>query len=109
MLVEKKLVIFETDEGQCPFSEWLDNLRDRKARGVIRARLNRVQLGNLGDCKSVGDGVFELRIAFGPGYRVYFGQDGERLVILLCGGDKSSQTRDIGRAKDFWREYNDAT
>jgi len=66
--MEKKLVIFETEDGKCPFSDWLDDLRDRKARGIIRARLNRVQLGNLGDCKNVGDGVSELRISFGPGY-----------------------------------------
>jgi putative addiction module killer protein len=107
--LEKKLVIFETDDGKCPFSDWLDNLRDRKARGIIRARLNRVQLGNLGDCKSVGDGVFELRVAFGPGYRVYFGQEGEWLVVLLCGGDKTSQDKDIERAKQFWEDFKNAS
>ena len=107
--MEKKLVIFETDDGKCPFSDWLDNLRDRKARGIIRARLNRVQLGNLGDCKSVGDGVLELRVAFGPGYRVYFGQEGEWLVVLLCGGDKASQDKDIERAKQFWEDFKNAS
>lgn len=107
--MEKTIVIFETDDGRCPFSEWIEDLRDRKARAVIRARLNRVQLGNVGDCKGIGEGVSELRIAFGPGYRVYFGQEGERIIILLCGGDKGSQDRDIERAKQFWRAYKDAT
>lgn len=64
-----------------------------------------MRLGNLGDCKSIGDGVFELRISFGPGYRVYFGQDGPKVVVLLCGGDKRSQKRDIAKAKLLWMEY----
>jgi putative addiction module killer protein len=105
----RKLVILETLDGRSPFSDWLENLNDRKARGVIRARLNRVQLGNLGDCKCVGDQVFELRVDFGPGYRVYFGQEGEYIVVLICGGDKSSQTKDIERAKQLWREYKSAS
>ena len=74
-------------------------------RALIRKRLNRVRMGNLGDCRSVGDGVKELRIAFGPGYRVYFGEDGETIVVLLCGGDKSSQEADIRRAKEYWIDY----
>lgn len=106
--MERTLVIYEKSNGKSPFSEWLLNLKDIKARAVIRARLNRIQLGNFGDCKSVGDGVFELRIAFGPGYRVYFGRDGEQIVVLLCGGDKRSQTKDISQAKTFWKEYKNA-
>ena len=104
----KRLVIYETAEGKCPFTEWLTGLKDKRARGIIRARLERVQLGNLGDCRNVGSGVFELRVFFGPGYRVYFGQDGESLVVLLCGGDKSSQQRDIEKAKAFWEDYKNA-
>jgi len=76
-----------------------------RVRALIRKRLNRVRMGNLGDCRSVGDGVKELRIAFGPGYRVYFGEDGETIVVLLCGGDKSSQEADIRRAKEYWIDY----
>lgn len=68
-------------------------------------RLNRLRLGNFGDCKSVGDGVFELRMMFGPGYRVYFGRDGERVVMLLCGGDKDTQQKDVELAKHYWRDY----
>ena len=66
---------------------------------------SRLEQGNFGDCASVGDGVSELRMFFGPGYRVYFGEHGDVVVILLCGGDKSSQNRDIEQAKTYWKEY----
>lgn len=88
-----------------PFGEWLDSLKDRKARAKIFTRLDRLALGNPGDCKSIGAGLSELRIDFGPGYRVYFGQDGEILIILLCGGDKDSQDKDIIVAKEYWADY----
>lgn len=88
-----------------PFSEWLISLRDNKARAKIRVRLDRVSLGNLGDCHGVGDGVQELRIDYGPGYRVYFGQVGSTIVLLLCGGDKNTQAKDIEQAKHYWNEY----
>ena len=80
-----------TVDGKNIFDEWLDSLRDRRAKAKIRARLDRVEDGNLGDCKPVGEGVFELRIDYGPGYRIYFGQEGITIIILLCGGDKSTQ------------------
>lgn len=87
-----------------PFMEWLENLRDRKAAAKIAARLARLELGNFGDAEPVGEGVTELRIHFGPGYRVYVVPRGEILVVVLCGGDKSSQDRDIKRAKEMARE-----
>jgi putative addiction module killer protein len=83
-------------------------LRDVRAVGIVRARLNRIRLGNFGDCKSVGGGVEELRIDFGPGYRVYYGREGSVVVVLLCGGDKRSQVRDILTAQKYWKEYLDA-
>ena len=101
----KELQIYVTEDGRAPFSEWLGSLRDIKARAKIRARLDRVSLGNLGDCHSVGDGVQELRIDYGPGYRVYFGQVGAAIVLLLCGGDKSTQAKDIEQATRYWNEY----
>lgn len=90
-----------------PFDQWLGELNDKSATARILARLARVRLGNLGDFKSVGDGVSELRVDCGPGYRIYFGQKGRTLVVLLCGGDKRTQDRDIRLAKRYWREYRE--
>ena len=104
-----QLEIFLYREGRStPFSEWLRSLKDGRAVGIVRARLNRIRLGNFGDCKSVGGGVDELRIDFGPGYRVYYGRDGSLVVVLLCGGNKRTQARDIVTAQAYWREYLDA-
>ncbi len=83
------------------YVEWFQTIRDQVIRGRIAARIERVQLGNFGDVKSVGDGVHELRLTFGPGYRVYFMQREERIILLLCGGDKGGQSRDIARAKQM--------
>ncbi|WP_089089858.1 type II toxin-antitoxin system RelE/ParE family toxin [Nodularia sp. NIES-3585] len=82
-------------------------MRDRRAKAKIKERLKRVSLGNLGDYKSVGEGVFELRINYGSGYRVYFGQIGTTIVLLLLGGDKSSQEKDICQAQEYWAEYEE--
>jgi putative addiction module killer protein len=101
----KEVVAFRLADGRVPFDEWLDDLNDAKAVARILARLARVRLGNLGDCKSVGEGVSELRVDYGPGYRVYFGQQGRTLVILLCGGDKRTQNRDIRLAKQYWQQF----
>jgi putative addiction module killer protein len=94
-----------TGEGRSPFAEWLDGLRDRYARARIETRLARVRLGNLGDYAAVGDGVYELRVFYGPGYRIYFGLESNTVVLLLCGGTKSSQRRDIATAKAYWNDY----
>jgi putative addiction module killer protein len=101
----KEVVAFRAPEGQVPFEEWLDDLDDKRAVARILARLARVRQGNLVDCKPVGEGVSELRVDCGPGYRVYFGQNGRTLVVLLCGGDKRSQDRDVRLAKQFWQEF----
>lgn len=100
----KELPEYITEDGKCPFDDWIKALKDLKARAVIRVRLNRIILGNLGDCKSVGEGVSELRVDFGPGYRIYFGQDGTTFIILLCAGSKKSQ-KNINLAKLFWADY----
>ena len=83
-------------------------MKDAQTIGVVRARLNRVRLGNFGDCRPVGRGVGELRIDFGPGYRIYYGRQGSLVVVLLCAGDKSTQTKDVLTAQKYWKEYLDA-
>jgi len=88
------------------FDRWLKRLRDRHAKAVITKRLERIgESGALGDVKSVGGGVSEIRVDLGPGYRIYFGREGATLVLLLCGGDKDSQDRDIAVAQRMWIDY----
>lgn len=101
----KEIRIYEKKVGKVPFTEWLDSLRDIKAQSKIRIRLARLEQGNLGNYRSVGEGVCELKIDYGPGYRVYFGQVGSTIVVLLCGGDKSSQEKDILTAQEYWLDY----
>jgi putative addiction module killer protein len=97
----QEVVLYVTEDDDCPFELWLDVLRDRQARARIKKRLDRVSLGNLGDFKPVGEGVLELRIDYGPGYRVYFAQADTTIVLLLCGGDKSTQDQDILNAQQL--------
>ncbi|MEA5510820.1 type II toxin-antitoxin system RelE/ParE family toxin [Crocosphaera sp. UHCC 0190] len=101
----KEIQLYLTRKGISPFEEWLNSLNDQKAILKIDHRLRRVRLGNLGDYKSVGDGVFELRIDYGSGYRIYFSQLGTTIILLLCGGDKSTQKKDINQAKNYWKDY----
>ena len=100
-----ELLEYLTEDGRNPFREWLLSLRDAPMRARVRVRLNRVRLGNFGDSHGVGGGVSELRLHLGPGYRVYYGRRGNALVILLCGGDKGTQARDIQRAQAYWTDY----
>jgi putative addiction module killer protein len=105
-IVNPKQIVFYTDEdGNEPFQAWIDNLRDKQGRRRIINRLFRVQQGNYGDVEPIGEGLSELRLFFGPGYRVYFGEDAGNIVVILCGGDKSSQSRDVEEAKAYWKEY----
>jgi putative addiction module killer protein len=99
--------MFLSNEGVCPFEDWFDDLSDSIAQQRILARIARVRTGNFGDWKTVGGGVFEMRIDHGPGYRIYFGRDGATIVVLLIGGDKRTQARDIQKAKGFWNEYKE--
>ena len=89
------------------FRDWRDGLRDKSAKVAIARRIDRLALGNLGDVKPVGEGVSEMRIDYGPGYRVYFTRRGMELVLLLCGGDKSTQDKDIKQAKDLAKRWTD--
>lgn len=101
----KEIRVYVRPDGRCPFYEWLYSVKDTVTRVRIRAKLDRVVLGNLGDSKSVGNNIFELRMHYGPGFRIYFGQEGEKIIVLLCAGDKKSQTKDVEEAKAFWADY----
>jgi putative addiction module killer protein len=97
--------IYTMSSGSRPFSDWLKGLRDLKGRATIRVRLDRLEQGNFGNSEPAGEGVRELKIDFGPGYRVYFAEDGPKIVLLLLGGDKKSQKKDIKTAKRYWEDY----
>ncbi len=94
-----------TVAGEDPFQDWLDTLQDLKARVAILRRVDRLALGSLGDHKFCGEGVWELRIDLGPGYRVYYALQGKRIVLLLCGGSKRTQQPDIRRAIRYWQDF----
>ncbi len=104
-MIEHSIEYYYTVDGKIPYREWFYSLKDEKTIAIIHARLARVRVGNMGDCVPVGEGVFELKIHFGPGYRLYFGQIGYRTVLLLYGGTKKTQVKDITRAKEYWRDY----
>ncbi|KAF0237500.1 MAG: addiction module killer protein [bacterium] len=102
---EREISYYADIKGNMPFREWLKTFTDQTTLAKINIRIVRVRNGLLGDCESVGAGVYELRIDYGPGYRVYFGQVGTQVVLLLCGGDKSSQNKDIKKAINYWKDY----
>lgn len=95
-----------TEDGRDPLKEWLANLADRQARARILVRLQRMVAGNFGDCKPLTDGVWELRIDHGAGYRIYYARAGEKLLLLLAGGDKRKQKSDIAAAISYWKDWN---
>lgn len=105
LVQNRSIRAYITRSGLAPYRLWFNSLRDIRTKERIQARLLRIEVGNLGDHRFVGDGVYELKLGFGAGYRIYFGLDGDVLILLLLGGDKSSQKRDIQMAKTFWREY----
>ena len=103
------IFIYITKTGKKPFYNWQKKL-NTNTRAIIRTRLDRVKLGNLGDSKAIknGNGIWELRINYGPGYRIYLGKKGSTIVILLIGGNKGSQNRDVAKAKQYWLEYKES-
>jgi putative addiction module killer protein len=100
----KQIRIYKTRDGKEPFNTWLENIKDKITKARIRRRIDRLYLGNEGDHKHVGNGVFELRLAFGSGYRVYYAKEGDVTYILLLGGDKKTQSNDINLAHKYWLE-----
>ncbi|MBI2519019.1 MAG: type II toxin-antitoxin system RelE/ParE family toxin [Bdellovibrio sp.] len=102
----KKLQKYVTDNGRCPFDEWIESLSNRRVQAIVATRLNRVIQGNYGHCRKLEGGILELKIDFGAGLRIYFAEEGNTIVVLLCGGDKSTQSKDILKAQEYWAEYN---
>ena len=96
-------------DGVDVFADWFAALVDRQAQTRIEARIDRLERGLFGDCEPVGAGVWELRVDWGPGYRVYYARSGQSIVLLLCGGDKRRQQADINRAKDYWNDFKERT
>lgn len=105
--MKKELRIYCTKEGKKPFTEWMKSLKDKIVKSQITNRLNRVMQGNYGDYNPVGNGVYELRIHYGSGYRIYFTEQENTIVLLLLGGNKSTQSRDIEKAKKYWHEFRE--
>lgn len=105
----KQVIFYRDQKGSVPVKDWLYNLKDMLARRRILRRLRNVEQGNYGDCKGLSgqEGLLELRFDFGPGYRLYFAEDGNTLVVLLAGGDKKTQTKDIARAAENWMDYKE--
>ena len=101
----RRILKYVTEAGRCPFEEWLEGLKDKRTQATISNRLIRVAQGNFGLCRKLEGGIQELKVDFGPGFRVYFAEDGDTLVVLLCGGDKSTQSKDIDKAREYWAEY----
>ena len=108
-MAPQELRIYQTAAGERPFAVWLEALSDVQAQARIQARLARLAVGNPGDTKALGAGVSELRIDSGPGYRVYFSRIGPAILLLLCGGGKSTQREDIERAKSYFQDYRART
>lgn len=104
---EYDIEIYQTADGKEPFTDWLTSLKDKEARRTILIRMQRIRKGNFGDCDPVGNGVQELRIHFGPGYRVYFANIDGKLVLLLIGGSKSRQQNDIDKSKEYLKKYKE--
>lgn len=106
---EYSLRLYIAANGKRPFAEWLCSLSDRNAAARVQIRLERLRLGNFGDARSLGKGLSELRIDIGPGYRVYFMVEGKAVVLLFCGGDKTTQQKDIRRAREYLTDYRRRT
>ncbi len=102
---EIAIEIYETATGKRPFENWIKEIKEIHTRAKILNRLDRLKLGNFGDCKSLQEGVCELWIHYGSGIRIYYGRIKNKVILLLCGGDKSSQDRDIAKAKEYLKDY----
>ena len=107
MVIEREIHKLQLENGSVPFDDWQRSLLDKKMRAAVDVRLARVRLGNFGNKRSLGRGVFELKIDLGPGLRVYYGEHAGEMVLLLGGGDKSTQQRDISMAIRLWQQWKE--
>ena len=107
--MDMELFHYLAPEGRDPYQDWLDRVRDTKARIAALRRVERLRSGNFGDCSYCREGVWELRIDIGAGYRVYYARSGKDVILLLCGGIKKTQDTDIGRAVSYWQDYQRRT
>lgn len=106
MSIRKKTIrTYITPSGREPFVEWMVKLKDSKVRSIIHTRITRLKLANYGDYRRISNNLYELKIRYGPGYRVYFGELGKEIILLLCAGNKGTQKEDITKAKKYWNEY----
>jgi putative addiction module killer protein len=105
--LEYEVIIYVKENGEKPFVDWIESLSDKTTRYRIKERLDRLILGNLGDHKYISHGVSELRLQFGSGIRIYYGQIKSQIILLLCGGDKSTQKQDIQKAILYWQNYSE--
>ena len=105
MNTEINIEYYLDENGKNSFHDWVESFRDGKTRSILFGRLARVRVGNLGRCESLGQGIFELKIDYGPGYRIYFGYKNLQIVLILLGGEKSTQRKDILKAQAFWTDY----
>lgn len=96
---------YTDEQGKSPYAQWLNSLRDARAKAKIIMQVDKMELGLFGDVEPIGEGLSELRIHYGPGYRVYYGKEGNQVYLLLCGGDKSTQSKDIKKAKQYWKDH----
>ena len=103
-----KIKIYTTAQGKMPFTKWLKSLKDKNVKYRITAHLDKLAIGNLGDRKALAKGVYEMRLHFAKGYRIYYGHDGQEIILLLCAGDKGSQKNDIKKAQEYWQDYKEA-
>ena len=104
-IIEKEIRFYQTVDCRIPFQEWRDSLEDQRVRHLVNERLGRLRSGSLGDYKSIEQGVLELRLFFGPGYRIYVGYVSSNLILILSAGDKDSQRQDIRKALTYWADY----
>ena len=103
----KEIRVYKTSSGKEPFEDWLASIKDKITKARVQRRIDRLSLGHEGDCKSVGKGIYELRLMFGAGYRIYYGKLGDLVIVLLLGGDKSSQEENIKKAQVYWHEVQE--